>query len=94
MIPTHRNKLIGKPISIPVISLGGTIGLSFTVLVILVNTSGCVCLINSTPVVIFMVSISSLPGFGAKFGLQDSDSARNVPDAGIASISSVVNCTL
>jgi hypothetical protein len=44
-----------------------------------VNTSGCVCLINSTAVIVLMVSIFSFTGRGGNFGLLKSDSARNVP---------------
>jgi len=39
MIPTHRNKLIGVPISTPVMNLEGTMSLLFTVLVFIVFIS-------------------------------------------------------
>ena len=77
MIPTHRAKPNTEPISIPAIGPGGAIWLYFSVLPL--NTSGCVCLINSTALIVLMVSISSFTGFGVEYGLQNSDSARKVP---------------
>ena len=76
MIPTHRAKPNTEPISIPAIAPGGAIWLFFSVLP--VNTSGCVCLINSTAVIVF-ISISSFPRFGGKFGPQSSDPANFIP---------------
>ena len=80
MIPTQRSEPIEEPIRMPTVGLGGIIWLSlFSVLHILVNISGCVCLSKSTAVSVAMVSISSFPGFGAKCGLQNPDSAKKVP---------------
>jgi hypothetical protein len=80
MINTHRNKLIGMPMSSPIINLRESVRLLSSVPVILVITSGSVCPFNLISVIVLMISISSFPGFGAKFGLQNLDTARNVPE--------------
>lgn len=90
MIIAHRGKLIARPIGNPLITR-----VSSSELVIPVKISGRVCSIDSSGVTVLMVSIfSSFPRFGAKFSLQNTDSARNVPDAGIDSTSPVVNSSL
>ena len=92
MIPTHRAKPNNEQMKIPVTGLETITGLLSSVLVVLVNTSGCVCLINSTPVIVFMVSISSFLRFGAKHCIRST--ARNVPDSEIDSVLSPFSCTL
>jgi hypothetical protein len=82
MIPTHKNELITKLISIPAMGMRGTMELDFSVRVIL---------LNSTEVFMFMVSISSLPGFVAKLRPQKSYLARTVPDARIRNAQPVIN---
>ena len=95
MIATHRSEPVEAPIRRPVPGVDGISGLIFSepmgleaiawllssVVLICVNSSRCISLINSPAdiVFVFMPLISSLPRFGAKFGIQDLDFARSVP---------------
>ena len=94
MIPAHRNRLMGQPMSTPVMNLEGKMDSSSAASIALASTfSGCVRLTNLTGFIILMGFICSFLGFGATLGLRKLDSARNGPDAGVDISSHAVDHT-